>query len=334
MEEEHLVREYQPGDEKGIVDLLTSVFNSWPRFDLLYSTLDYWNWLFRKNPLNRENTIVVAITKNDDIIGCNHGTTLALRVNSQRLVAQIAGSLAVHIDHRKKGVSRKMLAVKRKIHDRNKIDMTYQFTTNPIVIESSLRRDRPTFPCQIYRMIKIFDINLHNEMNTKIAWWKRYGYKTLLEIEKLRSTYRTHQVQLEKNLKINEIEEFDPRINIFWEEIKDYYSFIVERTMDYLNWRYNDKKAGSYIVIQAEEEERVIGYSVLRVNKIRKNYLSGYLKGHPNENILLENGFFRRKEKFYVSLNTMSEVSIKQVEAIKNAPADRLHLQYGDSDII
>jgi len=371
MDEEYIVRQYQPNDEKGIVKLLTTVFDPWPNFDLTNSKQDYWHWLYQKNPLNSLNSHAVAVSKNREIIGCNHGTTLTLRIKGQQLLSQIAGGLAVHEDHRRKGVSTKIRTSKREIHDRNKIDMTYQFTTNPIVIESSIKRGRPTFPTQILRMFKIFDINLHIEKNKKNAWWKRYGYKTLYEIEQLLSTYQTKKYQTEEKVQIKEIKEFDPRITVFWEKIKDHYDFIVERTRDYLNWRYCDENGGSYFVIQAEEGDNVLGYSVLRVNRLRKDYANGFivdllslpgrddvirelinyaidffirdsvniihawtLEDHLIEKIYLENGFFKRKEQFYVSLNTMSELSISQVKAIKNVSADRLHLQYGDSDTI
>ncbi len=216
MREEYLVREYQPGDEIGIVKLLTSVFDPWPRFDLTYSTHDYWRWLYRKNPLNIHNTNVVATSRNGELVGCNHGTTLAVIINGQRLLGQIAGGLAVHNDHRRKGISNKIRSVKREIHDRNKIDMTYQFTTNPIVIESSLKRGRPGFPCPILRMMKIFDIDLHVKKNKNTAWWKMYGYKTLFEIEKHLSPVRTHTDQSEEDYQIKEIKKFYPRINILW----------------------------------------------------------------------------------------------------------------------
>ena len=371
MGEEYHVREYQQGDEKGIVKLLESSFDSWPRFDLKNTKIDYWNWLYRDNPLNKYNTNVVAISRNGEIVGCNHGTTLYLIINGQRVLGQIAGGLAVHIDHRRKGIYGKFRPVKREIHDRNGIDMTYQFTTNPIVIEGSLKRGRPVFPGQILRMIKIFDLDLHSKMNEKTAWWKRYGYKTRIEFEKILSSGRTHPIQIQENYVLTEIKKFDPRINVFWKKIRDHYDFIIERTMDYLNWRYCDENGGSYFVIQVEDNEIVVGYAVLRVNKLRDGYpigtvvdllsLPGHvevsrilinyavsyfnekavnivhgwtLTAHPYEKTYLENGFIRRKEMFHVALNSISSSSVEQINAIKNVQPERLHLQYGDSDLI
>ena len=44
-EGEVIIRQYLPGDEKGIVRLLDLVFNGWPSFDLECSKIDHWYWL-------------------------------------------------------------------------------------------------------------------------------------------------------------------------------------------------------------------------------------------------------------------------------------------------
>jgi hypothetical protein len=40
------VREYRPGDEGGLVELLGLVFGGWPHLDVSYSPLEYWRWKF------------------------------------------------------------------------------------------------------------------------------------------------------------------------------------------------------------------------------------------------------------------------------------------------
>ena len=75
-----------------------------------------------------------------------------------------------------------------------------------------------------------------------------------------------------KDLQILEISSYDDRIDEFWHEVNDYYRFIIERTKDYLNWRYCDPRGGEYIVKTAEEDGRILGYSVLRINSYQKTY--------------------------------------------------------------
>lgn len=156
---------------------------------------------------------------------------------------------------------------------------------------------------------------------------------------------------------------------MFWEEISGHYDFIVERRMDYLNWRYCDQRGGSYIVKQAENNGRVVGYIVLRIDRYRDDYPVGtivdlvtlpsrldvahilvadainffdeqeinscrYLvaKNHPYEGILKRYGFLDGRSKvhlFYVSLGEEEEL-----EKLSTSQAARIHFTYGDTDWI
>jgi len=63
---------------------------------------------------------------------------------------------------------------------------------------------------------------------------------------------------------VSEISRFDDRINLFWNQIKDNYIFITEKTRDYLNWRYCDKRGGNYIV-------KIVEKDILSVHIFRNN---------------------------------------------------------------
>jgi hypothetical protein len=45
-----VVRPYQAGDEKEIVELLRMVFDGWPHFDLNCSSVDHWKWKHLDKP--------------------------------------------------------------------------------------------------------------------------------------------------------------------------------------------------------------------------------------------------------------------------------------------
>jgi hypothetical protein len=67
------IREYEPGDEHQIVELLELVFDGWPHFDLPCTSLEYWRWKYLDNP-NEKRTIPV-ITIGDKVVYTNHGLT-------------------------------------------------------------------------------------------------------------------------------------------------------------------------------------------------------------------------------------------------------------------
>jgi hypothetical protein len=79
----------------------------------------------------------------------------------------------------------------------------------------------------------------------------------------------------------------------------------------------------------------LINYAVSYFNEKAVNIVHSWtLKAHPLEKTYLEKGFIRRKEVFHVALNSISSTSVEQINAIKNVQPERLHLQYGDSDLI
>ena len=67
---------------------------------------------------------------------------------------------------------------------------------------------------------------------------------------------------------IKKISAFDERIDEFWKIVNDNHDFILERGREYLNWRYCDFRAGEFIVEQAEEDGKILGYIVYNINRI------------------------------------------------------------------
>ncbi len=49
----------------------------------------------------------------------------------------------------------------------------------------------------------------------------------------------------------------------------------MERNRDYLNWRYCDPRAGGFLVTQAEENGRLVGFSAPKINHYDPNYPVG-----------------------------------------------------------
>ena len=161
----------------------------------------------------------------------------------------------------------------------------------------------------------------------------------------------------------------DDRINSFWENIRDVYNFIIEKNMDYLNWRYCDPRGGFYKILLAEDNDKVIGYIVYKVNRFREEYHRGnimealalpdredaiealvqevitrfdllnvnivhaqIIKGHSYQAILKRHGFVDSRVKPYL---TYRPVALgEELEKFVNASPERLNYQYGESDSV
>jgi hypothetical protein len=126
-------------------------------------------------------------------------------------------------------------------------------------------------------------------------------------------------------VEIKEIEEFDSRIDVFWNEIRNHYNLITEKNREYLNWRYCDSRGGKYQIRIAEEDGRIQGYIILRIDRgknMRKTDSIGYivdLLSFPNRldiiNILLIDG-----------LRFFEEASVRLVQSlvVKNNPYEKM----------
>lgn len=80
-----------------------------------------------------------------------------------------------------------------------------------------------------------------------------------------------------KPIEVNEINQFKSNVEDFWDEVKDNYYWIVARTQDFLNWRYCDPRGGRYRVTSVEENRKLIGYCVSRINNFNIEYPKGII---------------------------------------------------------
>lgn len=363
----YVVRPYLPGDEEEIVQLLQLVFDGWPHFDLSCAPIDHWRWKFKDNPLKK--SIISLGTSDDKIIGCNHTIPLTIKIGDSVFLCGNGYDLAVHPDFRRIGVAKKIFELRRELRANAGIKFAILLSGNSIIVKHYLKL-YPRFPYTIMNFVRIQDIDWHLQMMpTEKAWLKKYGFHLVKLLNKFKNALRVSSLP-DGNFRISKIHSFNDNINVFWDEIKGHYTFIVERTRDYLNWRYCDSRGGDYIINIAEEDGRALGYSVLRIDRYVRNYPVGYIvdlltlperldvtdalvadainyfnsnginiircqvvKNHPYERIFKAYGFVNsghRIDIFYDIYATIGEELNKLQTRIPN----RIHFVYGDYDRI
>lgn len=272
---ENSVKPYHPGDEEEILELLELVFNRWPHFDLRCTPIEHWAWKFKDNPIHK---IIISLSISDGkIIGCFHNVIQRLKIGNSIFLSCHGLDVAVHPNHRRKGIYTKTRSFVDELEAKAEVKFHYSIDTNPILIKQSKQRGHVSLPFTLIILVRINDVNFQlRMMPTKYAWIKKYGFRLIKLYNKFRNALRRFP-SLDQNFTISEIQSFDDRINIFWNEVKGYYNFIVERSKTYLNWRYCDIRSGNYIVRQVEDESEILGYSVLRINRYLEEYPVGYI---------------------------------------------------------
>jgi len=248
LEMDYKVREYRPGDEEQIVPLLQLVFNGW-------RDLDFWRWKYLDNPLKMN---IIAVAEIDGrIIGSDGAVFKRIKVGDNVLLGNYGTDGGVHPDFRRMGVYKNISILKTELRRKAGIELNYFCTENPIVIEL-FSKTHFIFPYFLLFFNRIRDMGLHNRFNPSeslSAGVRRLGLHAIKLLNDLRNTI-SPSPPVNKDIQVSEIDEFDDRAEAFWDEIKDGYDFIVERTGEHLNWSYCDPRGGDFKVKLAEEDGR------------------------------------------------------------------------------
>ncbi len=361
MKSDYQIREYQQGDEEQIVDLLDHVFEIWPTFNISCSKIDYWKWKYPDNPLNK--TAIIVAEHDQKIIGCSHGLYKEIKIGEKIYNFQIGGDLAVHPDYRRMGISRAMTPAKIEIWKKNETDLGMMATINPIVKKQRVKAGNRSFPKELLEMRHIFDTSKKD-----FSFLKSMGYRVLQKSNLIKSRinkFSSSDVEIEK------IDRFGADTDVFWEKVSTNYLFAVTRNRQHLNWRYCDPRSGDFDLYAAYHNSDLLGYCVTRVkpsddadhsgmivdlitypdrldvayNLVQKaveglkeksvntiRYL--VVKGHPYEDILNRFGFLSRPAFLDISYRIISKRVTESLTQFESAPSERLHLQYGDLDVI
>ena len=363
---DYSVRPYQPNDEYEIVELLKLVFEGWPNTDLKCSPSDHWKWKYLHNP---SKTNFISICLNDGkMAGASHLLPLKIKIGTKILPCTLGADAVVHPNHRRMGIYKSMREFKFQLAGKAGFKINYAATSNPILIRYYDKNRRPRFPHTITNFVRIKNLNLQLEMMPiDRAWLVKLGYYTVKLANDLKNSLRRSK-PAENNVRIREISHFDDRIDLFWQEVANHYDFIVERCIDYLNWRYCDLRAGEYVVNQAEDaENRVLGFCVLRINRGREDYPIGYVvdlltlpdrldvadilvaqavryfdehrinivnalivRNHPYERVFSRYRFLDSRIKLQIYYNLLDDVDY--LKGIEKTPSEKIHFSYGDID--
>lgn len=347
--------------------LLQLVFDGWPRFDLDCSPEDHWIWKYRDNP---NGIIMISLAvKDGKVIGCMHASPRKAKVKDEIVLCVIGTDLAVHPDLRGMGITRNIDKKIRSLDDEYGNKFCYFITGNPDVIKLLNKEGYARFPHNVINLVRIRNIDLHLEkMPAENAWIKKLGFHLINKLNSLRNALVGSEHRY-PSIDLREISRFDERINGFWNLASNHYDFIVERRMDYLNWRFCDPRAGKFVIKQAEENGYILGYSILSINSSIEDYPIGYIvdlltlpdrhdaleallsdavryfdsndinlinyqivEGHPYERVFKRHGFLNSMIKLFIGLQVKKMG--KKLMDLKQSPANKIFLSWGDHDVL
>lgn len=260
-------REYQPGDEKQIVPLLVEAFDDW---QTLSNPMEYWKWKYQDYP--KGPTFVAVAEIDEKIVGTDHAIPIQLKENQQTIPSLYGLDGMTHIDYRKRGINSGLREFKNEYLQKEKITINYAYTDNQILIDYHTRQNHGIFPYKYKQLLRINDIKKHLEAkNTKNPHLKRVYYQIKNTINKRTPENTTQKITTKT------INKFDNRIDDFLQHEAEKYEFIPIKDREFLNWRYTDPRAGDYVIIQAEEQDQIKGYIVVKIIERTQGYPEGFI---------------------------------------------------------
>ena len=368
MSEKYLFRPYKTGDEEKIPELLSTVFKGWPHIDTDLSPIDFWKWKYHKNPVHPG---YVSVGFNgDQLISCHHNMVLKIWIQDKAIYGGTALDFAVHPDYRGQGLSSKTSAQTKIQRKKDQAIFSYFITRNPKLIKKFTgTKEQPTktprFPFDILNLTKINDVDLHfRKIPVQNQALIKPGIQALKAWSKIKGAPKT-----ESNLTVEYIDKFDIKIDSLLEKIIKEHKFMVIRSSTYLNWRYAYPGLGDYIKLVVKEKDRILGYSVLRINNYNQDYPIGYIvdlitekgredavsvlvskaveyfeskdvnivncqlvKGHPYIKVLERYGFLDSRIK--INLFTTNPEQGLSLEGLSNADPSQIYISWGDHDAL
>ncbi len=249
-------RRYEPGDDSKIDALLRICLP-------VYSGLEYWSWILKQNPLGfhgAEGDIWVAETPGGNLVGHFCRIRVPMWFCGKSVVGSQVGLLASHPNNRREGISERLGLLALEDAKKNGIALTFGFP------------NRYSYPLAIKRGWADF-----GRVNDLLCVLKRAEFvkfrhrtpmmrlliSTIIYLTGIRLDGRTTRGH---NFEFEIIPGLADDVGMVWNSLKHAYDLGIERTREYLAWRY-DRIWGDYLILSAMRRAETLGYVVFRTVK-------------------------------------------------------------------
>jgi GNAT superfamily N-acetyltransferase len=247
-------REFENEDQLGLLDLLRSTYDGW-------HSSKYWDWKFKRNP--NGHPIIWIAEEGNKIVGCYILNPVRIRVGRVSALGAQSVDAAVSATYRGQGIFKKLAINAIKQASSEGIAITYAFP-NAIAYAGQISVGYEP----VFTVPKMYNIsNLGHLLGSKYSRSYLRKASIILSLRE-RSTRRRVNAMREEKPTIKKTSYFDSRFEVFWRRIcGQNTNTLIERNLDYLRWRYLQNPEKRYCVYVCEENNEIVGYSVLSIDK-------------------------------------------------------------------
>jgi len=264
------LRKYKKEDMKEIFELMRFIYPEEKYNNFIHRRRKMWEWEFLENPLIKKGEEKIWVAEDSGkIIGHVATMPVKLKCDDKYYIAHFAMDLIVDSAYRGKGIGQGLMEAWR---DSSEIAIGLGLT--PAVLPIYYKLGWKVFNTKKV-LVKVFKSRkILKKLIKKENILLRTGEKLI------NSGLKAFNFVLSKPLKVDwksifEIYEFDSKIDIFWEKVKDDYNIALRKSKDYLNWKYTNHPYYQYKKFYYMGKDGIKGYVVLRESEEE-----GYCEGH------------------------------------------------------
>ena len=274
MKREWKVRQYKDEDEPQIIRMREE-FSGWG----IDETIDHnaWSWRYHNNTTN--SSIIIVAENQNKLIGYYTILPIRMLISGKEVLGSRAEEGLVHPEYRKQGIYQALLKVGLEIAKKEEIACIYGLS-NEASLHSELKAGWK-LQCEVPLLVKKI---LNKKKINKFTGYKyrRIKFKIRYFFNDVKDVIKKTSLSFLKNkIAITKVTSFDKRVDDLWERYANQYEFIVERKMDYLNWRYVFDPILNNTIYLAEKKGELLGYIVVGEGEIssseKKDFQFGYI---------------------------------------------------------
>lgn len=247
---EQKITDYQPGDDKKILELFKETFGE-------ERSEKFWKWENRENP--RGETLLVLLRKGEEVQGHLCLQPALFKVGKESVIAGQRINSMFAQGARRKGYYGQMLERLLEKARGEEMDFTYSFPNNRALL--ALTQSRPQAAViEVHRYVKFLK-GWEGAEHLFTNPLPRLATGLALEV-----ALRIRRKPPAGKGKVGEVKEFDQSFDLLWKRVSGMVPVAGVRDSAYLEWRYK-RSPKDYIILGCWEGEELRGYLVLRFQK-------------------------------------------------------------------
>jgi hypothetical protein len=248
---------YKKGEEEQILSLFHSVFPKIPR------NFSEWQWEYERGPFAPP---IIALAHHEHrVIGQEALFFVPMKCGSREFLGAQSVDTMTDLKFRGKGIFKKLAFLTLEEGERRKAPLFYGFP-NRNSYEAYVKKLGWQDVGRIHRYIKVLDLSSALKARLKNPLLCSILGKTATPLLGL---YFWGTGKKDQRFRLEKVERFDSTYDNFWKSLRDRFPIMVDRTSQYMNWRYLEHPSGEYQAYFLKQEARIAGVAVIRLVQLQ-----------------------------------------------------------------